>query len=945
MMMAGNSSFDCFYQNVRGLRTKSAEFFSSVVSSCWPIIILTETWLCPDISSNTLFPPHYQVFRHDRDPLHDKQRGGGVLIALHDSIKCKRRLDLELESECIWLEVFCDRGERLLVCTYYISPETHASEFRNILNTIETTVISHSDHHFLVTGDFNAPGISWETQRVSQASHPISPKCDFLFDFISFTSLQQCNLIRNSCGNVLDLCLTSLEAVDVSRSNTNLVKPDKFHPSLHISLHNVSLLHYSPPVCTPGSSSYDFARGDYIGLFHFLSNTDWSPIANLNDVDEQTDFFTEVVHDGLRSFVPRKFEKKGNFPRWFSAELKRALGRKNRAHKQAKKTGQERWQNEFRQLRSLCKCLVRRDRSNYIAAVEADATRNAKAFWGHVRSQTCKNSPGNINLIDERGESISDVANAFARQFRSTYGNNSAACPPPQSLGYCKNSEVLVSESLVLKALKQLKSSFSCGPDGIPSAVLKAFGDILVPVLTCIFQTSLKSGKFPARWKNARVVPVFKTGSKLDPTNYRPISILCAASKLFESILHKLLTFSINTTLIPEQHGFFAGRSTTTNLVNFMLHASEAVQGRGQLDVVYFDLSKAFDVVCHELLAKKLSELDIQPSLISLICNYLCDRSCFVHVNGQSSLSYEVTSGVPQGSVLGPLLFSIFINDVATIFNDCNFLLYADDVKIFKSVSNSASCSALQRAISSFSHWCSCNKLLINTSKTKVMTYTRKTDNILFPYNINGELLPRVVEVNDLGVTFDSKLSFSPHIQVITRRALRSLGVVCRVSKEFKEPISLLKLYTTICRPQLEYASVVWNSTSKTNRKLVERVQNKFISIFNHRFGDSSNYNPGSPSSLTLSCLTSRRNKADILFLFKIMHGIVSCGELLQHVRLYVPQKWTRKHDTFCNPNCLRVLCPVCRLQCTYNRYSDYLDIFNDCPTLFRKHVCEFVLA
>lgn len=129
---------------------------------------------------------------------------------------------------------------------YYISPETRPTEFQNILNTIETTVISHSDQHSLVTRDFNAPGISWETQLVSQPSHPISQKCDYLLDFISFTSLQQCNFIRNLCGNVLGFCLTSLEVVEVSRSNTNLVKPDKFHPPLHISLHSVSLLHHNP---------------------------------------------------------------------------------------------------------------------------------------------------------------------------------------------------------------------------------------------------------------------------------------------------------------------------------------------------------------------------------------------------------------------------------------------------------------------------------------------------------------------------------------------------------------------------------------------------------------------------------------------------------------------------------------------------------------------------
>lgn len=228
--MASNPSFDFFYQNVRGLRTKSAEFFSNVVSSYFPVIILTETWLCPDINSSSFFPPNYNVFRRDRDPSHGKQRGGGVLIALHDSIKCNRRFDLELCTESIWLEMLCSRGKRLLLCSYYISPDTHATEFRNVLNSIENIITAHSDHNFLITGDFNAPGISWETQLVNQKSHSISQKCHILLDFVSFTSLQQCNLIKNSCGNVLDLCLTSFEAVEVSNSCIDLVKPDKFHP-------------------------------------------------------------------------------------------------------------------------------------------------------------------------------------------------------------------------------------------------------------------------------------------------------------------------------------------------------------------------------------------------------------------------------------------------------------------------------------------------------------------------------------------------------------------------------------------------------------------------------------------------------------------------------------------------------------------------------------------
>lgn len=163
-------------------------------------------------------------------------------------------------------------------------------------------------------------------------------------------------------------------------------------------------------------------------------------------------------------------------------------------------------------------------------------------------------------------------------------------------------SPILLDEELVLESLKRMKPSLSCGPDGIPPAIVKTYGSIFVPVLTYIFNNCLKRNGFPHMWKISRVRPILKAGPTSDATNYRAVSLLCACSKLFEPALHKVLSSSVQNVLIPNQHGFISGKSTITNLACFMEQASAAVSERGQLDVVYCDLSKAFDVVCHSLL-------------------------------------------------------------------------------------------------------------------------------------------------------------------------------------------------------------------------------------------------------------------------------------------------------------------------------------------------------
>lgn len=217
------------------------------------------------------------------------------------------------------------------------------------------------------------------------------------------------------------------------------------------------------------------------------------------------------------------------------------------------------------------------------------------------------------------------------------------------------------------------------------------------------------------------------------------------------------------------------------------------------------------------------------------------------------------------------------------------------------------------------------------------MSYTRKTHNIMSSYDIQSVLLARVNEIKDLGVVFDSTLRFSRHVDHIVSSALRTLGITCRITKEFNNPSTFVTLYSALCRPHVEYASVVWNGICATNSARIERVQNKFLCVYRHRFSSrnasTSSNDPAVPiqHSLALPTLRRRREHADILFLYKLVHGITDCTSLISNVRLKIPVKTTRQNASFYNARIPNLHDPVSRIGHTYNSsFTDTIDIFNN---------------
>lgn len=387
-----------------------------------------------------------------------------------------------------------------------------------------------------------------------------------------------------------------------------------------------------------------------------------------------------------------------------------------------------------------------------------------------------------------------------------------------------------ITESIVNDSIKRLKPKKSVGSDNIPSYIFKGCADILTKPLAHIFNLCIRKGTFPDKFKETVVVPLHKKGDTCNVSNYRPISIINAISKIFETILYKFIAQNVSKDIVPQQHGFIEGKSTVSNLLVFTNFISRAIDNGQQLDVIYTDAEKAFDKVSHCLLLEKLINFDFSETAFKLMKSYLEMRPYTVRIGKELSEEYIATSGVPQGSNMSPLLFSIFINDLPNcITRNSECLLFADDFKIFRIISSDMDCLDLQTDLNNVSAWFAKNKMYLNIDKCCSMKFTRKQNIISFDYTINSSTLNTTEQVVDLGVTFQANFTFNKHYEQITKKAYRMLGFLIRNTREFRNISTLISLYNALVRPHLEYASIIWSPTAETNCNLIEKVQKKFL--------------------------------------------------------------------------------------------------------------------
>lgn len=388
---------------------------------------------------------------------------------------------------------------------------------------------------------------------------------------------------------------------------------------------------------------------------------------------------------------------------------------------------------------------------------------------------------------------------------------------------------------------------------------------------------------------------------------------------------------------------FLKGRSTTTNLIIYQDDIISAFNRGNQVDSVYIDLSKAFDRISHEHLLAKLSILGVAGTMLRWFRSYVSDRYQVVRYSGLKSTAFPVLSGVPQGSLLGPLLFNIYINDMVFVIRHSKILLFADDAKIYKEITSEFDCISLQADLNSVLLWCSSNKMDVNVSKSSVLTFSRRTNEMTFEYFLGEEPLSRCSVVKDLGVFMTSTLDPKSHLDFIVRRANSALGFIIRVSRDGFSPVALRTLYVQLVRPILEYCSPLWSPYQIGHINAIESIQRKFLRVLGMRLGFHYAEVPLGDIShrFCLQSLSTRRKITDLLLLRKIITSSVDSPDLLGRIDFRC-SRLARTNQMFERKYCLTQYSyhsSVPRLHRLGNSLPDHVDFFAMSEVTFKKEL------
>ena len=462
--------------------------------------------------------------------------------------------------------------------------------------------------------------------------------------------------------------------------------------------------------------------------------------------------------------------------------------------------------------------------------------------------------------------------------------------------------ELRVTPQSVEDKLLNLNPNKSAGPDGLHPRILRELaGPLAIPVCN-LMNKCFEQGKIPEEWKDSNVTCIYKKGDKIDPGNYRPVSLTCILSKVAESFVKEYVYNYLETTnyLCEEQHGFLSHRSCTTQLLLFSEILSKRIEDGLDTDVIYLDFQKAFDKVSHRRLLLKVEKAGIQGPICDLIKDFLSNRKHRINVNGSYSSKSSVKSGIPQGSILGPLLFSIFINDLPdSIKNHC--MMFADDTKIFGNPG-----SSLQLDINRADEWAQKWKMKFNVNKCKVLHFNKGENNQYDYYMVDQHTMCKMTatpQEKDIGVIFDNNLQFNSHITTTVNKCQQILSIIKR-SFDFIDENIMTLLYSTLVRPIIEYSNVIWAPHLRKHINMMEAVQRRAIRMVPNL--KNLNYHERL-KKLNLYSLAYRTRRGDLIQVFKLMHSIdnvdYSCLFEINNTTTR-GHKLKLKKKQFCKTNC-----------------------------------------
>ncbi|KAL4126471.1 hypothetical protein QTP88_010693 [Uroleucon formosanum] len=536
---------------------------------------------------------------------------------------------------------------------------------------------------------------------------------------------------------------------------------------------------------------------------------------------------------------------------------------------------------ELSLLRAKLQYETKRYYRDFIHRTEIALRTKPNDFWKFVRNNRTKNCiPKKILYNELTSSSEPEAANLFSAYFSSVYST----------------------KRFDFDAKKIDVFSFD-----LPNNALFSAEDVFhgLSSLENVWR-SLDESTLSSMFKFSSVIPIPKSGSPFIASNYRPISIQSHISKTFGHLVLNAIQPTVNSILAEKQNGFHSRRSTTTCNLVFNNYVFDSFQHRTQVDVIYIDFQKAFDSVNHNVLIHILKRSGFGEPLLSWFRSFLSNRYQCVKVFDVKSNLFLASSGVPQGSHLSPILFSLFINNLHRVTNHSKFLCFADDIKLYIRVATPDDCTKLQSDIDRFSNWFNTLGLSLNLDKCKNMTYTISRSSIMSPYFINNAAVSRTMDyVMDLGFKLSCNLDPTTHIEYVCCKALKTFGLVIRLIKNFRLVSSLKTLFSALVRPILEYETVVWDPHTADNARQIERVQRRFLRYASHILKIPCAPHDYTPIAIHLGMipLVKRRRVAGLKFLAGLLNNNIDSLVLLSQISIKVPSRLSRSTALFYVPH------------------------------------------
>ena len=832
-----------------------------------------------DISAVEYKLKGYQ-FEHTDIENRDTSRGMGIYIkdTLNYSLVNPQTMVNNVNDtpkELLCIEIPLHGNEKMLFCNIYRNPKADEKENKNI-NIFIKRLVNLKYKHKIVCGDFNRKDINWKT-----ISSPSEDDMKFLEACQDSFLTQHIDKPTRGRGSdkpsLIDLFLTSHEdSIEDITLDSPLGKSD----------HSLIKVNYrTQRKFSTAKFVLNYSKADFEKMRTML-DIDWKNLLKRfdKDIDGMWKVFLEKYTEALENCVPKKEVK---------CDARNPQSRIDRKGLIKRKQKQRLWNRYLGSKSPLdylnyCMCrnqvsqLTRKRKKEHEKMVAKCIKSNSKLFWKYVNEQTklkeavphlYKNKKQDVNFMTTCD---SEKAEVLGRYFSDVFVKEpdwSWDLPVVKDLGY--QLEINITKELIEEKLSELKINKSPDLDSIHPRVLKELSSVISEPLLTIYNQSLKYGKLPSEWKRAPVTPIYKgKGSKHACNNYRPISITSILCRILESIIRDSLMryMTANCILSDKQFGFISGRSTVLQLLHVFDKWTEILDRGEEIDVIFCDFQKAFDTVPHKRLCDVLAHYGITDPLLSWIKDFLTERKFKVRVSDCTSNWFDIASGVPQGSVLGPVLFIIYINTIIQSANCSNMYLYADDLKIFKEITSEEDTEALQLLLDKMYDWTRYSLLQFHPSKCNTMRLTtpRNNKNCAEGYYNMDETRLKTVEVEkDLGIYIDKNLGFDEHINLKVKKSNGLVGMIKR-SFTFINKAIFKQLFTTIVRPHLEYGAPIWNPHLKRQINLIESVQRRATKLV-----------PGLKDLpykerlkiLELPTLEYRRYRGDMIETYKLMHG------------------------------------------------------------------------